>query len=94
MTSPHGCVDTEKKTNGFSPQTYERICLSMVRERRCTGASGTNANDAHDVAHGCVDKVGATGFEPVTPWPPAKCATRLRHAPLTRHCVPLSSFAP
>jgi DNA invertase Pin-like site-specific DNA recombinase len=25
--------------------------------------------------------VGARGFEPPTPWPPAKCAARLRHAP-------------
>ena len=25
--------------------------------------------------------VGAIGFEPTTPSPPAKCATRLRHAP-------------
>ncbi len=25
--------------------------------------------------------VGARGFEPPTPSPPAKCATRLRHAP-------------
>ncbi len=25
--------------------------------------------------------VGAIGFEPTTPSPPAKCATRLRYAP-------------
>ena len=28
--------------------------------------------------------VGARGFEPPTPWPPAKCAARLRHAPTER----------
>src|SRR3569833_75905 len=28
--------------------------------------------------------VGATGFEPATPCPPVKCATRLRHAPKRR----------
>ena len=26
--------------------------------------------------------VGTAGFEPATTWPPAKCATRLRYAPL------------
>ena len=58
---------TEKKTNGFSPKTYERICMSMVHEGRCTGASGTNANDAYDVAHGCVDTEKKTnGFSPKT----------------------------
>ena len=25
--------------------------------------------------------VGLAGFEPTTPWPPAKCATKLRHSP-------------
>jgi hypothetical protein len=28
-----------------------------------------------------LELVGARGFEPPTPWPPAKCAARLRHAP-------------
>ncbi len=27
------------------------------------------------------DVVGATGFEPATPWSRTKCATRLRYAP-------------
>jgi hypothetical protein len=25
--------------------------------------------------------VGATGFEPATPWPPSKCSTKLSYAP-------------
>ena len=33
------------------------------------------------VAPANVVLVGARGFEPPTPWPPAKCAARLRHAP-------------
>ena len=45
--------------------------------------------------------VGARGFEPPTPWPPAKCAARLRHAPtdgsslrhLCRSDDPARSFA-
>ena len=28
--------------------------------------------------------VGAAGFEPATPWSQARCATKLRYAPLTR----------
>ena len=28
--------------------------------------------------------VGTAGFEPATTWPPAKCATRLRYAPMRR----------
>ena len=32
--------------------------------------------------HGFYEKmVGAAGFEPTTPSPPVKCATRLRYAP-------------
>ena len=30
----------------------------------------------------CVVLVGATGFEPATPWSQTRCATKLRHAPL------------
>ncbi len=37
------------------------------------------ANHGEDVV-----LVGARGFEPPTPWPPAKCAARLRHAPTER----------
>ena len=33
--------------------------------------------------------VGARGFEPPTPWPPAKCAARLRHAPTERESGPV-----
>ncbi len=29
--------------------------------------------------------VGMTGFEPATPSPPAKCATRLRHIPALKY---------
>ena len=28
--------------------------------------------------------VGAAGFEPATPWSQARCATKLRYAPLTQ----------
>ena len=31
-----------------------------------------------------LDMVGAAGFEPTTPSPPVKCATRLRYAPTPR----------
>ena len=30
----------------------------------------------------CDILVGATGFEPATPWSQTRCATKLRHAPL------------
>ncbi len=36
---------------------------------------------AQGLANLLKELVGAAGFEPATPWPPAKCATRLRHAP-------------
>ena len=29
--------------------------------------------------------VGMTGFEPAAPWPPARCATKLRHIPLLNY---------
>ena len=42
--------------------------------------------------------VGARGFEPPTPWPPAKCAARLRHAPTDasslRHTDPRQTTRP
>ena len=34
-----------------------------------------------DWRFGSRELVGTTGFEPATPCPPDKCATRLRHAP-------------
>ncbi len=36
------------------------------------------------------EQVGATGFEPATPRPPAECATGLRHAP--NMCLKLPQF--
>ena len=30
----------------------------------------------------CLKMVGATGFEPATPWSQTKCATKLRYAPI------------
>ncbi len=34
-----------------------------------------------------IEMVGAAGFEPATPWSQARCATKLRYAPLTQELL-------
>ncbi len=34
-----------------------------------------------------IEMVGAAGFEPATPWSQARCATKLRYAPLTQESL-------
>src|SRR5919109_3166028 len=47
----------------------------------CEGAS--KANNSKDFEIGQTIRIGARGFEPPTPCTPCKCATRLRHAPIS-----------
>ena len=49
------------------------------RRRPRTDRSGTGSRQRHD--RRSLEMVGARGFEPPTPCPPGRCATRLRHAP-------------
>ena len=68
-----------------------------IEKRRETGAcrdarkeaeSGEGENDGQKkrtpavLESFCVILVGATGFEPATPWSQTRCATKLRYAPL------------
>ena len=57
------------------------------RKRRRSRSPASRARSGA-VGRACV-MVGARGFEPPTPWPPAKCAARLRHAPTERGSRPV-----
>ena len=58
------------------------------RDARKEAESGEGENDGQKkrtpavLESVCVILVGATGFEPATPWSQTRCATKLRHAPL------------
>ena len=58
------------------------------RDARKEAESGEGENDGQKkrtpavLESFCVILVGATGFEPATPWSQTRCATKLRHAPL------------
>ena len=51
--------------------------LAYLRIRINIKNSSTHCNYSENV-------VGVAGFEPATPSPPVKCATRLRHTPTMR----------
>ena len=58
------------------------------RDARKEAESGEGENDGQKkrtpavLESFCVILVGATGFEPATPWSQTRCATKLRHDPL------------
>jgi hypothetical protein len=39
-----------------------------------------------------IQLVGTTGFEPATPCPPDKCATKLRYAPKLKYFLKLKDY--
>ncbi len=55
----------------FKKITYDKLSAFRV----------VHSSDHNFYAYLKVEMVGPTGFEPATPSPPAKCATKLRHGP-------------
>ena len=76
----------ERRTS--APLGFERPMGWMCRRPgRCIGRGGAGlwfrrqTCAVFDICACAMAVVGATGFEPATPWSRTKCATRLRYAP-------------
>ena len=72
--------------NGKKKRLYRPFCLYSINgagEGNRTLATSLEGWGSTIELHPQIKMVGAAGFEPATPWSQARCATKLRYAPIS-----------